>query len=368
MPKLVHKRPAYSHHKQSNRGRVCIGGKYHYLPGTHDSAESWAAYWALIQRVEKGELTDGSPKLDSGAAQSMSSDAPRILTVAELVEKYHDYAEGYYRQHGQPTGESVTIKYAIQPVFDTPHYKLLVSEFRPRHLKDVRKVMIDREWSRRHINASIGRFRRMFVWGVEEELVTEDVAGALMMVKTLREGRNPAVREKAEVGAVSDETLEKIIPLVSEVAGEVIRFMRLTGCRPGEFEQVTVESIDRNDPECWRCVVLRHKTAYKGKRRTLHFNPKCQTILTRWIVKAGSGKVFPITLNGLQTAIARACKKLGIDQFGPNAIRHRVGTEARKATGLEGAQHLLGHANASTTEIYAELNEERARAVALAIG
>ena len=131
---------------------------------------------------------------------------------------------------------------------------------------------------------------------------------------------------------------------------------------------MTVEGIDKSDPECWKCVMLRHKTAYRGKRRTLHFNPKCQAVLTRWMVKAGTGQVFPLTLDGLQTAISRACRKAGLERFGPNAIRHLVGTEARKKSGLEGAQHLLGHANASTTEIYAELNEERARAVALAIG
>ena len=225
MPKLVHKRPAYSHHKQSNRGRVCIAGKYHYLPGAYDSAESNAAYWALIHRLEKGGTMDDEPK-DRAAevGQAEGSDAPGLLTVAELVEKYDEYAKDYYRQYGEPTGERLTIKYAIQPVFDTPHYKLLVSEFRPRHLKDVRKAMIERKWSRRHINASIGRFRRMFVWAVEEEFCSEEVAGALMMVKTLREGRNPAVREKAEVKAVTKETLEKILPFCSRVVTDVVEF------------------------------------------------------------------------------------------------------------------------------------------------
>ena len=52
--------------------------------------------------------------------------------------------------------------------------------------------MIALKWSRRHINASIRRILCMFVWGVGEELVPQEVAGSLMMVTAIREGRNPA--------------------------------------------------------------------------------------------------------------------------------------------------------------------------------
>ncbi len=79
MPKLVHKRPAYSHHKQSNRGRVCIGGKYHYLPGAYDSAESNAAYWALIHRLEKGDVVDDEAKgqaVEAGQVEELGCATP----------------------------------------------------------------------------------------------------------------------------------------------------------------------------------------------------------------------------------------------------------------------------------------------------
>ena len=68
MPKLVHKRPAYNHHVKSNRGRVCIAGKYHYLPGAYGSC------------LESGGLlgTDSSPRdraiLPSGIRRSVRRD------------------------------------------------------------------------------------------------------------------------------------------------------------------------------------------------------------------------------------------------------------------------------------------------------
>src|SRR5262245_39835455 len=101
MPKLVHKRPAYSLHKPSNRGRVFIAGKYYYLPGEYDSAESREAYFGILRRAEKGELPD---ILDQQSKQPKGTPRPALLTVAELVEKYWAHVQEYYRRDGQPTG------------------------------------------------------------------------------------------------------------------------------------------------------------------------------------------------------------------------------------------------------------------------
>lgn len=49
-------------------------------------------------------------------------------------------------------------------------------------------------------------------------------------------------------------------------------------------------------------------------------------------------------------------------------MRHSFGTRVRRDHGLEAAQVLLGHAKADVTQVYAERDNERARAVALKIG
>jgi integrase len=344
-----------------------VGGKYQYLPGAFDSPESWQAYWQVIGRIEKGELS-AEPAVAPTIAPARASVAPNLLTVEELVERYMDRARSYYRRHdGTATGEADTIRYALQPLLDVC-VAILVSEFKPSDLKAVRQEMIARGWCRRHINHSVRRIKTMFRWGVEEEIVPAEVAGAVSTVKALQEGRDPSVREKEEVEAVPDATIEKILPLVSDVAADVIRIMRYSGCRPGEVRQIKVETINRSDQDCWTCPLGQHKSVRKRKHRTLHFGPKCQAILARWLVKAGTGPIFPITHSGLRTAIGRACKVAGVPRFGPNALRHSAGTEARKRFGLEGAQHLLGHVHAKTSEIYAELDASKAREVARQIG
>jgi integrase len=52
----------------------------------------------------------------------------------------------------------------------------------------------------------------------------------------------------------------------------------------------------------------------------------------------------------------------------PHQLRHTAATLIRGLFGVEAAQHVLGHATLSATEIYAERNAEAARAVAIAVG
>ena len=52
----------------------------------------------------------------------------------------------------------------------------------------------------------------------------------------------------------------------------------------------------------------------------------------------------------------------------PNQLRHRFGTEIRKAFGLEASQVLLGHAKADVTQVYAERDVAKAVAVAAQVG
>jgi integrase len=55
-------------------------------------------------------------------------------------------------------------------------------------------------------------------------------------------------------------------------------------------------------------------------------------------------------------------------RWSPNRLRHSAATEVRRRFGLEAAQHVLGHASANTTEIYAERDAAAAQEIARKIG
>ena len=104
--------------------------------------------------------------------------------------------------------------------------------------------------------------------------------------------------------------------------------------------------------------------------------PKAQQILTKYFDdKDEASEEFVFARNGVKdphqsyaAAITTGCRKAGVPKWSPNQLRHAGGTEVRNKFGLDAAQAILGHANASMTETYAKLDYSKAEAVAREIG
>jgi integrase len=148
----------------------------------------------------------------------------------------------------------------------------------------------------------------MFNWSVEEEIVPAEIAGALSRVRGLQQGRSTA-REKPKVDAVPDAHVEAVLHHVSLLIRDMIRVMQISGMRPGEALRITVEKLDRSDPECWIYKPTRHKTSHRDKTRVVFLGPKVQAILSQRILKAGTDRIFKITKGGLKSAIDKACDR-----------------------------------------------------------
>ena len=86
-----------------------------------------------------------------------------------------------------------------------------VVDFGPLDLKDVRQRMIDNGHERKYINENVSRIRRMFKWGVENEVVPVTVYQALQAVDGLKKGRSLA-RESRPVFPVRDEVVTATLP------------------------------------------------------------------------------------------------------------------------------------------------------------
>jgi integrase len=69
-------------------------------------------------------------------------------------------------------------------------------------------------------------------------------------------------------------------------------------------------------------------------------------------------------VSGYKEAVARACRRAGVEHWSPARLRHSALTEVRRLYGLEAAQVAGGHAHAAVTELYAETSAELARKVA----
>ena len=184
--------------------------------------------------------------------------------------------------------------------------------------------------------------------------------------------------------------------------------------RPQDIRNLRLCDIDRTG-DVWVYRPFTHKTEHKDKSRLVAIGYRAQAILTPCLFDKAEtpeafvfsprdavrdqkiakrrqrkffnkqGRVQPsqrnrakpnaerkpgeqYTKDSLNRAVARACERAGIAHWTPNQLRHSAGTEIRNRFGLEAAQAVLGHAHAKTTEIYAEVDFEKAAKVAREIG
>lgn len=317
------------------------------------------------------------------------------------------HAQGYYVKSGKPTGEIHALRDALRPLREL-YGSTAAAEFGPLRLKALREAMVAKGWCRSLVNARVRRVKLAFKWGVANELVPPAVHHGLAAVAGLRRGRTEA-RESAPVLPVPDGDLNAALPHLCRHVAAMVKLQAFSGMRPGEVVAVRPCDVNR-DGDVWEYRPATHKTEHHGRERVVFLGPRSQRVLAPFLDnrpaeaycfspadavaerqaarhagrrvppscgnRPGSNRVRSsrrspgdrYTALSYGRAIARACDKAGVPAWSPNRLRHTAATAIRKAFGLEAAQVALGHAAADTTQIYAERDFAKARAVAAEIG
>ena len=342
--------PKYSRAKEKNRADrayVWLNGKKVFL-GIYGSPESKAKYADLI-----------------GGPQVPEPEPSTDPTVSELLLRFLEHADGYYDAREYGNFKSVG-KWLRTHAGDS-----LAMEFGPLKLIALREAMIEHGWTRKSINRQIVRVRQIFTWAVSREIIPATNLEALRAVKGLREGRSKA-KEKPPIQSVSDSVIQATLPHLSPLVADIVRVHRLIGCRPDEVCGMRPADINRSGV-VWFYSPAHHKNTWRGKNRCIAVGPRAQAILKRylfgdWCFESQDKKGTRYLVASYRRAITRACKRAGVAPWTPGQIRHTTASEVRRLFGLDSAQKVLGHATAKTTEIYAELDREKAAEVALRIG
>jgi integrase len=276
--------PTYIPHGKSGRGRLQWydnAGVRHekLLPGPFGSPESLAAKARLELELVASPV--GIP--------SVTGDATGV-SVNEVLLAFLNHAEDHYRRtDGTTTNEfdeyKIVARHVRELYGDAP-----ASTFGPLALKAIRQKFIDAKWSRNFINQRVGRVRRIFKWAASEELVPAAVYQSLATVTGLQRGRTEA-RETEPVGSVPDSTIDATLPLLNRHVRGLVEFQRLTGCRPGEACELRRCDIDTGGA-VWLYRPPHHKTAWRGKRRTVAIGPKAQELLKQFFIHNISAYLF----------------------------------------------------------------------------
>jgi integrase len=111
--------------------------------------------------------------------------------------------------------------------------------------------------------------------------------------------------------------------------------------------------------------------AREERYRTMRTNRKSKVPPSQKNRRAQQPKCRPqarFTPESYAHAVGATAKKVGVQHWHPNQLRHLFATEVRKAHGLEAAQVLLGHSRADITQVYAERDLALASKVAIEVG
>ena len=201
---------------------------------------------------------------------------PYGIIVGELAVRYFEHARQHYRKNGKETSEVTSIRSALRLLVKADG-TTRVQEYGPLKFQALRTRMIDAGWRRKSINKQIGRIRRMFKWGVSQELVPTETLVALNSVAGLRAGRSDAI-ESAPVLPVSEAAIEAVRPYVSRPIWAMIQLQLVTGMRPGEVTIMRGCDIKMSG-SVWEYIPASHKTEHHGRQRIVMLGPKAQLIL-----------------------------------------------------------------------------------------
>jgi integrase len=343
--------PAYRLHRPSGQAVVTLNGRDHYL-GRHGTAESRAAYDHLIARW----LADGKRPIRDAQGPS----------VNEVLLAFWEHAREYYRKEGRATSQIKVIRAACRGARDLCR-DVSAREFSPARLKAIRQHWVDAGDSRYYINKRIGVLKQVWAWAAAEELVPGPVAAALWMVRGLGRGRTPAPDRDPVPPAPEADVAATLVHLPAPAAA-MVRLQLLAGMRPGEVCALRPCDLDRSGP-VWTYRPPAHKTAHHGHDRVVYLGPQAQEVLAPFLEGlAPESPAFPMVVQTYRRTIARGCSRAGVPVWKPNQLRHNAATRLRAEFGLDVAQVILGHTTADITQVYAEVDRERAIEVMRRVG
>jgi len=204
-----------------------------------------------------------------------------LFSVAQLCVQYMEDRLTKPICHGDLT----SLKLAIRILVD--HYGRQPAEsIGPNALRALRMAMTKagrQGWTRGFVTKAMGMVKRIFKWGVGHELIDPRVIQAQGALESVRAGTE-GFREGRKITPPPDFMVEASLKHLPPELVAVVRLQQLTGGRPSELLGLTPGDFDGVSQDgVWIVELGKHKTAYKGKRRTLIFGPRAQGILEAFV-------------------------------------------------------------------------------------
>jgi len=297
--------------------------------------------------------------------------APVLLY--ELVAMFNSHAAGRYRRRsGQHTREHLNWRAVLDRWMKYAGERSSPAAINRHQVRAWLDQLAAEGLTRGYVNQCLARLRRFVRWAADLDYIPITIDGELRLVRPLVALRSSARESAPRVPPALDE-IAKLLPYLPVMARRVLQLSKLTGARPGELLEITNAEI-HIDAMGSRLTPLQHKSAHHGRSRVIPLNrAAAQLVESLWrplcpadFLFSGTSKTGHYTIEAYRQSIARACKRAGVAHCTPYDVRRAVARAVRSVSGLDATQSLMGHADASTTEIYAPIDASETAAFRLA--
>ncbi|MDS1005318.1 tyrosine-type recombinase/integrase [Clostridium sporogenes] len=204
------------------------------------------------------------------------------------------------------------------------------------------------------VNGQISILKSFFGWLNDEEYIPKNPAKKLKQTKEPKRVRKPLTEEEAELLRQACET---------ERQKALTEFLISTGCRLDEVFKVDKDNINWHEMSLF--------VVGKGdKERKVYFNTKAKILLKKYLFSredddpalfvTSKRPYHRLGKRSIQREFKKIANMAGIEKsIHPHLFRHSFATyKINSGMSLPVLQHLMGHENPSTTQIYAQLSEE----------
>lgn len=221
---------------------------------------------------------------------------------------------------------------------------------------DIRKYLgHNQSWKISTVDNKLSKIKTFFGWLVKEELLLRDPSAKINAPKKPKRLPKALSVEELEIVRESCKTLRE---------RALMEVMYSTGCRLSEItamkksdinlQDMSLRVIGKGDKE--RIVYLSFKALHHLRKYLKSRNDDCEFLFV-----TERAPIRPLANRGVQTVVSKIEARATISKkLTPHVFRHTFATLAMEnGADIADVQHLLGHENPATSQIYAVVSEER---------
>lgn len=242
-----------------------------------------------------------------------------------------------------------------------------VKKLKAQDLEAYVDVMGEEQFKPATVSRNIASLKAWIHFLQDEGILKEDISTTLKVPKI--EKKVPEIMTMNEVGTLLEQPCGDNPKEIRDKA--MLELLYATGIRVTELITLNIEDLN---------LQMNYITCKDGsKERMIPFGPKARAALIRYIEHArvgmlsdtGSHILFvncsgkAMSRQGFWKLIKHYTKKAGITaDITPHTLRHSFAAHlVENGADLKSVQEMLGHSDISTTQIYANMNQNRIREV-----